>query len=349
MKTKTIYVLHKNGAPSHYTGLEQLLKTHNLNLKHREFSVFSKLFKSIFKLRGKEFVKQLVNFCFLISLLFSKNKKIVLGIAPFDHKLSFLLFFLKKHKAYYHSSWICWDKTFHPKTKKNSAKVFEKWRYFLEEKTTHIFVVTQLAQNEILKNYNINKSKTSVVYHSLDLSFSEKPVSEKEPNSYISVGRIIPEKGIKEMLEVFSQRPHLKLTIVGGGSEEYLVQQYAQKFDNIIFSGKISNRKKLFETMQMHQYLVLNSKKTAKWEELFGLVVIEGMSQGLIVLSSNHAGPREIITPQTGRLFEEGTLSETVDNLSKLTFSNEMAENAIENSKKYLPQNIALLWTPILK
>src|SRR5690554_7816482 len=104
MKTKTIYVLHKNGAPSHYTGLDYRLKTHILTPKYRAFSVFSKVFKSIFKLRGKEIIKQLINFSFLIGLLFSTNKKIVLGIAPFDYKLSFLLFLLKNHKVYYHSS-----------------------------------------------------------------------------------------------------------------------------------------------------------------------------------------------------------------------------------------------------
>lgn len=346
---KKVYILHKNGAPSHYVGLDYLLKEQGASLVHREFSVFGTFFKAVFKGNGKALKKQIVNFCFLASLLFSKNKKIVLGIAPFDAKLGSLLFLLKNHQVYYHSSWTCWDKTFHPKRKNNSPKVFEKWRFMLEEKTAHIFVVTQRVKNALLENYKIDPSKISVVYHSLDLSFPSQNNFNRAANSYISVGRIIPEKGIREMLDVFAARPTLKLTIVGSGSEENIVKEYAQKFENITFFGKTKNRQELFETMQKHQYLVLNSKKTATWEELFGLVIIEAMSQGLIVLSSNHSGPKEIINQNTGYLFEEGNLASTIDAVWQRAFPTEMSENAIEHSKKYLSKNIAKLWKPILQ
>src|SRR5690606_20689340 len=130
---------------------------------------------------------------------------------------------------------------------------------------------------------------------------------------------------------VFAARPALKLTIVGSGSEEEVVKEYAQKFENITFFGKTKNRQELFETMQKHQYLVLNSKKTASWEELFGLTIIEAMSQGLIVLPSNHSGPKEIMDQNTGYLFEEGNLASTIDAVSQRAFPTEMSENAIEH------------------
>ena len=73
--SNTIYILHKNGANSHYTALNHLLLNNDTTLEYREFSVFSNLFKSIFSLNGKLFKKQLINFGFIINLLCSKNKK----------------------------------------------------------------------------------------------------------------------------------------------------------------------------------------------------------------------------------------------------------------------------------
>src|SRR5690606_27572450 len=113
-----IYVLHKSGANTHYVGLKALLEKENGKIVFREFSILSTLFKSLIKLNFALFVKQLVNSLFLFRLLMSKDKKIVLGIAPYDYKLRNILFFLKNHTIYYHTSWTCWDGSFYPKKKK---------------------------------------------------------------------------------------------------------------------------------------------------------------------------------------------------------------------------------------
>ena len=75
MASKTIYILHKNGAPSHYYGLVHLAKENGWEVKFREFSVVSKLYKGIIKGRFSQVKKQFVNAGFLLVLLFSSNKK----------------------------------------------------------------------------------------------------------------------------------------------------------------------------------------------------------------------------------------------------------------------------------
>lgn len=44
MKKTEIYISHKNGADSHYIGLQSLLDSKNIQLKYREFSIASQAY-----------------------------------------------------------------------------------------------------------------------------------------------------------------------------------------------------------------------------------------------------------------------------------------------------------------
>lgn len=347
MNTNVVYILHKNGAESHYLGLAHLLHQENLQLKHREFSIAGKLFKSLIKGKPLLFKKQLINIGFFIQLLFTKNKKIVLGIAPFDHKLGRLLFILKKHQIYYHSSWTCWDKSFQPKPT-NKQKVYKNWRYFLEEKVLHVFAVSQQTKTSILENYQLSPSKISVVNHSLHEAFLKNYKQDKELNTFLYVGRLTPEKGIEEILDFFIKNSNLNLTLIGSGKLESKVKEVANKTKNISFYPKITDKGRLATQFNQHQFFLLNSKKTKKWEELFGMVLIEAMAQKSIPIASNHAGPKEIINNKTGYIFTEGDLEETITAAVKIGFSEVMATAAKESAKNYTLEIISKKWKPIL-
>lgn len=345
MKHQTIYVLHKQGADSHYTALDFLVKNHSGTLKFREFSVFTKIFKALRSFDLKALKKQGTNFAFLANLLVSRNKKVVLGIAPFDHKLLFLLKILRHHTVYYHTSWAHWDKSFHPKTKKNSKKVFEAWRYFLEEKCAHIFSVNQKGKKQLLANYNIPSQKINVVYHSLAPEFSSIPSVPRKKNSFIYVGRLVPQKGLQEVLDYFTAKKEASLTIIGKGPQSEMVDHYAQENNNIFYIDYLENKTELKKQFSGHEYLLLNSKR----EELFGMVIIEAMSQGTIPVAAKLSGPSEIISESTGFLFEEGKASEMLDLLlQKQVDSEYLSKNCIEKSLEYKLDPIAENWKAIL-
>ncbi len=350
MPDKSIYILHKNGADSHYVALKYLLDKNQYELKFREFSVLSSMFKILFNNSHKSFKKQIKNLLFLISLIFSKNKKIVLGIAPFDPKIKLLTWLLKHHKVYYHTSWACWDGSFHPKRKKNTKSVMQCWKHFLTQQSVHIFTVTQKSKEEIIKNFNVDQSKVSVVYHALHPAFSGKVLETKRENlSFLYYGRLLPQKGIDELLRYFATRPDAKITFIGKGKELNKIMEFSQTHQNINYLGYIKDRTKLIEQIQKNQYLILNSKRTKKWEELFGLVIIECMSQGTIPVATNHVGPKEIITEDVGILCQEGQITNTINELiTNHRFDVEISKNAIKYSKRYLVENIAERWRPIL-
>ena len=349
MSVKTVFILHKQGAPSHYVALEALLSEHGIAVKYREFSIFTKLFKSLLTLDTKLFAKQLKNSFFILQLLTSKNKKVLLGIAPFDRKLVKISSYLKKHRVYYHTSWTVWDKTFHPNTKKNTEAVFQRWRHFLEEKAEHIFAVSETSKKGLLTNYHISEEKISVVKHALAPDFIEIADIPKKQNSFIYYGRLLPEKGLSEMLDYFSKKKKASLTIIGSGKEADVVQSFSKRFNNIHFQEFVNDKSTLREIIASHQYLILNSKKTKKWEELFGLVIIESMSQGLIPIASAHSGPKEIIEEDFGFLFKENELPETLDRVLSGSHDTEtMGQKAIENSRNYTVESIKKRWKAIL-
>ncbi len=350
MSRKTIYVFHKNGAVSHYYGLAHLCKKKNINLEYREFSIFSKFYKGLIRGRFSLAKKQLVNAGFVFSLLFSSNKKIVLGIAPFDSKLKTLFWILKGHQIYYHTSWVCWDKSFHPKNKNNSPEIFRIWKNFLEKETVHIFTVTQKSKEGLLKNYEINPQKISVVYHSLHTAYTTHLPHKRIPNSFIYLGRLTPDKGIGELLTFAAANPVLTLTIAGTGDEENLVKDYAGRFPNIHFEGFVSSKEKLIGYISKHQFLVLNSKTTKQWEELFGLIIIEAMSQGTLPIATAHSGPKEIISPHFGYLFEEGEITPVLAKIvEENSFSEEKSQIAIKHSREYRAEKISIYWKAILE
>ncbi len=351
MHKQTVYILHKNGADSHYIGLRYLLEQNNMILKYREFSVVGKMVKAVKKTDWQSFKKQWINLFFLLSLLFRKEKKVVLGIAPFDKKLKRLLPVLKNHQVYYHTSWTCWDKSFHPKRNK-SEKIFKVWQGFLEQQTKHIFCVSKTSKKSLLANYNIPSEKISPVFHSINPKFFKKTTKSKKPKSFIYIGRMLPEKGVEELLNFFAaaENKHLQLTLIGSGKLEDVVQETAKNNSNITYKSHILEKHKLLEVLSKHQFLLLNSKKTKKWEELFGMVLIEAMAQGVIPIAANHSGPKEIITKETGILFTEGNIKEAIFKALETPpeVFKELEKNTREEAKNFSVKKIALNWQPIL-
>ena len=353
MGKKVIYVLHKSGADNHYIGLKTLLEKESGKVVFREFSILSTLFKSLVKLKFRLFIKQIVNAFFMLELLFSKNKKLVLGIAPYDYKLRNLLYFLRNHKIYYHTSWTCWDGSFYPKKKRVTPALKDLWRDFIENKTVQIFAVSQKTKEELLENYNLSDSKISVVYHSLNEKFFNEHTSRQNTNEklkFVYAGRLRPEKGLDELLNYFSKNPDKNLTLAGSGELKNKVGEFTNKHPNLHYAGQINEPEKLGKLFGESHYLLLNSKKSEKWEELFGMVLIEAMACGAIPIATNHTGPREIIESGiNGFLVEEGKISDFLQNLSMENYPVEIRDKAIETGKKFTKSNIAKRWSIILK
>ncbi|WP_248724606.1 glycosyltransferase [Seonamhaeicola sp. ML3] len=356
MKLGNIYVLHERGAKSHFIALEYYGERFGKTIIYREFSIIRFMLKSILRLDISLFYKQVINSCFIVNLIFSKDKTIILGIAPLDWRLLVFNFLLKKHKVLYFTSWTCWDGTFFPKKKfENTPLIRNVWKLFLEETIDGLFCVTSTGLQNLKNNYNIN-CPYNVVGHSVE-KFELNEDKETEKVSVIKliyVGRLVKEKGIFEMFELLKKiNPEkFSLTIVGDGKLAHLAKSYSERYTNIYYKGFVSSKKDLFDLYKGHDIQLLFSRKSMYWEELFGMVITEAMSQGVITISTQHSGPEEIIEDSiNGFLIPDD--KNLVDNarhilMNKLGNLPALKKNAKNESNKYFPENLYVKWKELL-
>lgn len=107
------------------------------------------------------------------------------------------------------------------------------------------------------------------------------------------VGRVVPEKGINELLEAFDSinDKHCRLMLVGP-TEEVLrlkVDLYNKSLtnDNVVYTGQVNNAAAFFAAFD---FLVLPS-----YREGFGMVVLEAAAVGTPSIISNINGPTDFV------------------------------------------------------
>jgi glycosyltransferase involved in cell wall biosynthesis len=104
----------------------------------------------------------------------------------------------------------------------------------------------------------------------------------KNISNFLFVGRLVPEKNLKFLIEMFNDKPELTLNIIGYGILYDELKKMAN--NNIIFLGEIEN-KYLPKYYQNNDVLILPSIS-----EPWGLVVEEALNNGIPVLVSNNVG-----------------------------------------------------------
>jgi len=170
---------------------------------------------------------------------------------------------------------------------------------------TELVCVSNGLKNIFCKK--IEGFKSSVIYNGL-LDFSKIYHSPKDINvsnynprelkNILVVGRFVHQKNIILAISIFEEwqkiNKDLKLTIIGEGPQANQIN-FAIKgkgLDEKITIKPWTNR--IEEEYQKHEILLF----TSKWEG-FGNVIIEAISQGLYVFSTDcNFGPREIIFPE---------------------------------------------------
>jgi len=137
------------------------------------------------------------------------------------------------------------------------------------------------------------------------------------------VGRLVEEKGVLELIDVTKKikacQKNVEFWFVGQGPLRSYLDKLKRQLP-IRYLGHIDNTL-LPKVYQEADILVLPSKRKRRWEELFGIVLIEAMSCGLPIIASNHVGPREIITHGY-----DGFLIRNDPNLDRTKFIEEIAK-----------------------
>ena len=162
----------------------------------------------------------------------------------------------------------------------------------------------------------------------------------------VFVGRLVSDKGadlLLEALALLDTKP--RLTIAGDGPERARLEKQAadlQLQSQIEFVGNQTSEQ-LAKILNAHQILVVPSR----WREPFGIVALEGIACGCVVVGSAEGGLAEAIGP-CGITFPNGNVRALADALARLLNDpaecDRLRENASAHLARFTPRHVAKIY-----
>ena len=199
------------------------------------------------------------------------------------------------------------------------------------------------------------KGKSKVLYNGVDIKkFNPTKYNKKElrkeygfnENDFIFMysGRLVPEKGVKEMIQAFCkvEDNKCKLLILGKGKEEFtkeLKEVAKPKIDKIIFKGYM-DYEKLPQIYNIADIGVVPSI----CNEAFGLTVIEFLASGIPIIISDKGAMQEIVNKTGENAYIAKKDKNYIENIKEAMDryihieANEIKQmkiNAVNNAKRF--------------
>jgi glycosyltransferase involved in cell wall biosynthesis len=171
-------------------------------------------------------------------------------------------------------------------------KIFVKLLYELVD--IHVSVSKNLATN-LKEDFNISK-KINIIYNGLNLNITKPKILKSDKDFIITtIARLSIQKDHETLIRAFDlmrkKLPNTKLWITSDGPEKHNLLKLTKDlklFNKVRFLGWIKN---INEVLKKSDLFILSSKS-----EGFGFVLIEAMSKGLPVVSTNTPyGPEEVL------------------------------------------------------
>lgn len=201
---------------------------------------------------------------------------------------------------------------------------------FSLNKASKIIAVSNHVRGTLYEKFN-TRVDIAVIYNGVKLPASHAMTKKKREIDFIFVGRICEEKGAVEFLDICEKHLKSKRCVIVG------------KYDNddyeIHFKHKLSNTPSVsylgvvsFPTVQSLLQNSSNFVCCSNWGEPFGLVVIEAMAAGCLVITRPDGGIKEIVDDSENGYFYEN-ISDFKSILKKIS-DEETRTRIVNNASK---------------
>ncbi|WP_104199813.1 glycosyltransferase family 4 protein [Cryobacterium sp. Y29] len=101
-------------------------------------------------------------------------------------------------------------------------------------------VVIIATESRVEQLWRTRPRSVCVIHNTPDVSPVLQPLVAESSNRFVYVGILSRHRLLEEILVLFGRRPDLELHIGGFGQLESIVEEFARKFENIVYHGRIS-------------------------------------------------------------------------------------------------------------
>lgn len=215
-----------------------------------------------------------------------------------------------------------------------------------------------LVSSDLNKFYSrkLKNSNCTCVYIPNSIEKIPKNIAPLNKKSFVSVGRLSPEKGYLDLLKLYKlikkKYPDWVLNIIGDGPERKKLEEFIKDNDleeNVILHGY--QGKDYIDKVLHNSSIYLMTSYT----ESFGIVLIEAMSHGVPCVAFDSAeGAREIINSgENGYLIKNRNFNAMLMKISSLvdkeTERKKLGKMARESVKKYSSDIVVKDWFTLIE
>jgi glycogen(starch) synthase len=224
--------------------------------------------------------------------------------------------------------------------------------WLVQLKLLCVKLATSISISEAISNH-LHHPSTIIPNPYRDEQFRLVPGVERDKD-LVFVGRLVSDKGVDLLLQAVANLKTLdlspKLTIIGSGKEVSALRQQALDLDidaQVALVGpKVGDE--LVALLNQHRILVVPSR----WYEPFGVVALEGIACGCVVVGSEGGGLKDAIGP-CGETFPNGDVQALTQTLAQLLNhpdqQTEYRSNALAHLTKHRKDVVAKAYLQILE
>lgn len=184
--------------------------------------------------------------------------------------------------------------------------LLKRFLYLLADK----YMAYSIDSIEFLHSIGVKKELIARTKWSVDIPDLKINNLTLKNKNFLYVGSLYAGKGLDILIASWAaykiKNPtNCILNIVGDGPLMSELKEISKNINGIVFHGNIDNSKVL-KMYEENSYFILPTK-----QDLFSLTVLESLSRGCPVLTTNYNGARELINESNGLIFDL-----TVDSLT---------------------------------
>lgn len=351
-----VVVLHETNGRKYFEALVFLHRTgHIRSLEFYEPSVVWKFGHSLLRERkpvAAAFSQSLRNLRFRLTCWRMRDRIVIMGVAPWDIRLLLYARLRFANWFVYHTSWPDWSGAVPRSHGALTPWIRRAWIGTLRQHSVVVAGATGVSGESV--SAATSGKRATVIPHVVSDAFFESRARSGLPFRLLFLGELSEKKGLPDVARVMDllRGEPVVLDIVGDGPLHPLAAELGTR-PGCKWHGHVKDRQTLARIVSNCQMLISPSVRTGKWEELFGISIIEAMASGVPCVASDHVGPRSIITNDVdGIILPEHSPERIADRIRQMINHpaewQAMSVKAVATARQYSLQETALRWKQLL-